>query len=97
MAALEDLELFNASRLNLEGSTLQNSVPNFLRVLWEKEGGDDLAQHGQLFFFPKQGLKPLAFSLSLALLLTSVSTKIVRFFLLTASVGTGGWASSYNS
>jgi hypothetical protein len=97
MAALEDLELFNASRLNLEGSTLQNSVPNFLRVLWEKEGGDDLAQHEQLFFIPKQGLKPLAFSLSLALLLTSVSTKIVRFFLLTASVGTGDWASSCNS
>jgi hypothetical protein len=82
MAALEDLELFNASRLNLEGSTLQNSVPNFLRVLWEKEGGDDLAQHEQLFFI--RGLKPLAFSLSLTLLLTSVSTKIVRFFLLTA-------------
>ena len=51
MAALEDLELFNASRLNLEGSTLQNSVPNFLIVLWEKEGGDAPAQHEQLFLF----------------------------------------------
>jgi hypothetical protein len=97
MAALEDLELFKASRHNLEGSTLQNSVLNFLIVSWEKEGGDAPAQHKQLFFIPKQGLKPLAFSLSLALLLTSVSTKIARFFLLTVSEGTGDWASSSRS
>jgi hypothetical protein len=89
MAALEDLELFKASRLNLWGSTLQKSVPNFLIVMWERDGGDAPAQHEQLFFIPKQGLKPLAFSLSLALLLTSVSTKAARFFLLTASEVTG--------
>jgi hypothetical protein len=89
MAALEDLELFKASRLNLWGSTLQKSVPNFLIVLWERDGGDAPAQHEQLFLIPKQGLKPLAFSLSLSLLLTSVSTKVARFFLLTASEVTG--------
>jgi hypothetical protein len=97
MAALEDLELFRASRHNLWGSTLQKSEPNFLIILWEKEGGDAPAQHEQLFFIPKQGLKPLAFSLSLALLQTSVSTKIAHFFLLSVSGGTGDWASSNRS
>jgi hypothetical protein len=40
MAELEDLELFNASGHNLEGSTLQNSTPNFLIIFWEIEGGE---------------------------------------------------------
>jgi hypothetical protein len=60
MAELEDLELFNASGHNLEGSTLQNSAPNFLIILWEIEGGDGLAQHKQFFLIPEQDLKPLA-------------------------------------
>jgi hypothetical protein len=90
MAALEDLELFKELRLNFWGSTLQKSTPNSLIVLWERDGGGDVpAQHKQLFFLPKQGLKPLSFSLSRALLLTSVSTKVACFFLLTITEVTG--------
>jgi hypothetical protein len=86
MAAPDVLRLFKELRLNFWGSTLQKSTPNFFIVLWERDGGGEVpAQHEQLFFLPKQGLKPLAFSRSLALLLTSVSTKVERFFLLTTS------------
>ena len=98
MATLEDLELFKELRLSFWGSTLQKSTPNSLIVLWESDGGEgDPAQHEQLFFLPKQGLKPLAFSLSLALLLTSVSTKAARFFLRTAAEVTGERASTGES
>ena len=90
MATLEDLELLKELRLSFWGSTLQKSTPNSLIVLWESDGGEgDPAQHEQLFLLPKQGLKPLAFSLSLALLLTSVSTKPARFFLFTVAEVTG--------
>jgi hypothetical protein len=86
MATLEDLEALKELRLSFCGSTLQKSTPNSLMVLWESDGGaGDPAQHEQLFLLPKQGLKPLAFSLSLALLLTSLSTKAAHFFLRTTA------------
>jgi hypothetical protein len=98
MATLEDLEALKELRLSFCGSTLQKSTPNSLIVLWESDGGaGDSAQHEQLFLLPKQGLKPLAFSLSLALLLTSMSTKAAHFFLRTAAEVTGERASTGES
>jgi hypothetical protein len=97
MAVLEVLELFRASVHNFEGSTLQNSAPSFLIILWEVEGGEIRAPQEHFFPIPEHLLKPLAFSRSLAVLLTSVSTKIDCFFLLTDSAGKGDWGSTWES
>jgi hypothetical protein len=79
------LEPFREPKSRDIGATLQNSSPSFLIILCEIEGGEMRAQQEHFLVALEQFLKPLAFSRSLALLLTSVSTTIGCFCLETAS------------